>query len=45
LRSFPFSTSPQPIFQYVDRGVERVGAVLKSFEKTLRLRRSSARRH
>jgi hypothetical protein len=45
LRSFPFSTFPQPIFQHVDSCVERVGADLMSFEKTLQLRRLRARRH
>jgi hypothetical protein len=45
LRSFPFSTFPQPIFQRVDSSVERFGGDLTSFEKAAALRRLRARRH
>jgi hypothetical protein len=34
LRSFPFSTFPQPIFQHVDSCVERIGTDRKTFELT-----------
>jgi hypothetical protein len=43
LRSFLFSTFPQPIFQHVDSCVERIGGDLTSFEKTLQLHRLRAR--
>jgi hypothetical protein len=45
LRSFPFSTFPQPIFQHVDSLWKGFGADLKSFEKPLQMRRSNARGH